>query len=339
MTSPESTGRLDATVLICTYNRAALLGEMLDSLARMRDSGTYSWDVLIVDNNSTDDTRRTVESRQEAFPVPLRYLFEPRQGKSNALNSGIGATSADIILFTDDDQRVADDWVDESCATLAKHPELGYAGGPVLPLWDAPVPPWLSLDHPEVLGPLGLFDYGSEMFIFEERRRAAGGGNLAVRRAVFDRTGGFNPQLGRTGDSLLGQEQAEFYCRTRDAGMQGIYVPAMKAYHHVPPSRMTKSYFMRWWYWRGVSRSRLDRMHAVTEDGVDLTRVPHIIGVPRFIVTDAARLALKWLIAAVTLSAGLRLAYEQRLAYHAGYIAERRQRPSVQPRDTVLSRS
>jgi glucosyl-dolichyl phosphate glucuronosyltransferase len=87
----ESRSAIDVSVLICTYNRAALLGEMLDSLATMRDSGTYRWEVIIVDNNSTDATREAVTMREAAFPVPLRYLFEPRQGKSIALNTGIEA--------------------------------------------------------------------------------------------------------------------------------------------------------------------------------------------------------------------------------------------------------
>src|SRR4051812_49412007 len=141
---------LDVSVLICTYNRAALLGEMLDSLAAMRDSGTYSWEVIVVDNNSTDATRAAIESRQAAVSVPLRYIFEARQGKSIALNTGIEASSAQIILFTDDDQRVTDHWIDESCAPLVQDAGLGYTGGPVRPIWDAARPAWLSLDEPRL---------------------------------------------------------------------------------------------------------------------------------------------------------------------------------------------
>jgi glycosyltransferase involved in cell wall biosynthesis len=338
--APVATSRLDATVLICTYNRAALLGEMLDSLAQMRDSGRYRWDVLTVDNNSSDDTRHAVESRQARFPVPLRYLFEGRQGKSHALNTGISATDAEIVIFTDDDQRVTDHWVDQACASLLSNPDIGYAGGPVWPIWDAPRPPWLSLDQPDLLGPLGLFDYGREPFIFEERRRAAGGGNLAVRRSVFSRSGGFSHELGRTGASLLGQEQAEFYCRTRAAGIRGMYVPSMEVFHHVPASRMTRGYLRRWWFWRGISRARLDRMHAVTEEGVDLRRVPCVAGVPRFMIADTLRLGLKWGAALATASAARRLTCEQRLAYHLGYIKER-QRGTVprSRRATALSGS
>jgi glycosyltransferase involved in cell wall biosynthesis len=319
---------LDVSVLICTYNRAALLGEMLDSLAAMRDSGTYSWEVIVVDNNSTDATRAAIESRQAAFPVPLRYIFESRQGKSIALNTGIEASTAQIILFTDDDQRVTDNWIDESCAPLFRDPALGYTGGPVRPIWDAARPAWLSLDEPRLLGPLGMFDYGSEPFIFEDRQRSAPGGNMAVRRTVIDRIGMFSPDLGRTGGSLLGQEQAEFFCRSREAGARGLYVPTMEVYHHVPPSRMTKSYFHRWWYWRGISRARVDRKHPLTEDGIDLTRVPSIGGMPRFMIADAWRLALKWLRCAVARQASRRMGYEMLLAHNIGYLREWRKAPA-----------
>ena len=95
-----------ATVLICTYNRARALGETLDSLARMSVPSTVSWDVLVVDNNSSDDTAAVVRDRQSGFPVPLHYLHEPRQGKSNALNTGLAAGHSAFVVFTDDDVMV-----------------------------------------------------------------------------------------------------------------------------------------------------------------------------------------------------------------------------------------
>jgi glucosyl-dolichyl phosphate glucuronosyltransferase len=102
---------VDATILICTYNRAALLGPTLDSIAALRATGR-TWDVLVVDNNSTDDTRAVVQQRQAGYPVPLRYLFEGRQGKSYALNTGLSHAAGRIIAFTDDDVRVPDGWLE-----------------------------------------------------------------------------------------------------------------------------------------------------------------------------------------------------------------------------------
>src|SRR5918912_2531949 len=116
---------LDATVLICTYNRADRLGETLDSLARSKVDG-LRWDVIVVDNNSTDNTRAVVLSRIDAYPVPLRYLFESRQGKSNALNTGLADTDAAIIVFTDDDVRVSDGWLEAACRPILDDPRIAY---------------------------------------------------------------------------------------------------------------------------------------------------------------------------------------------------------------------
>src|SRR5690348_15393918 len=129
---------LDATVLICTYNRADLLGETLDSIARSRvdPSAALRWNVIVVDNNSKDDTRAVVESRIAAYPVELIYLFEPKQGKSNALNTGLAATPATLIVFTDDDVRVDQRWLEASCRPMIDDPTIDYTGGPVFPIWE-----------------------------------------------------------------------------------------------------------------------------------------------------------------------------------------------------------
>jgi glycosyltransferase involved in cell wall biosynthesis len=333
---------LDASVLICTFNRAGLLGEALDSLAEVGRCSSRRWELVIVDNNSNDETRATVERRQGTFPVPLRYLFEPRQGKSRALNVGIAACEGRVVVFGDDDQRFDVHWVDEACAPLDADPALSYTGGPVEPLWDAPPPAWMDIRHAELLGPPGLFDYGPDPFVFESRGRIAPGGNMAVRRAVFDRVGGFAVNFGRTGTSLLGQEQAEFFHRTRAAGATGLYVPSMIVFHHVPPERLTKGYFRRWWYWRGVSRARFDATHPIHDD-VDLTRVRRLFGVPRYMFADALHDARCWAAATIRRDPVMPLVAELRLAYAAGYWREIHRRsetptPHATHSDTGVSR-
>ena len=310
---------VDATVLICTYNRASFLGETLDSLARSRVC-RVRWDVIVVDNNSSDETRQVVMSRVGPFPVALEYLFEPRQGKSHALNTGLRATTSAYVLFTDDDVRVTDGWVDASCRAMLDDASIDYTGGPVRPIWEQPCPAWLDQERADLWGTLAILDYGPEPFVFEERRRVPLGANMAVRRALIDRVGGFDPELGRRGDSLLGQEQAEFFCRTRAVGARGLYEPAMALHHHVPAKRLTKDYFRRWWYWKGVSKSRLERRHPITELGVDLTDVPTIAGVPRFLLGSALRDAARWLGASISGNTVERARREMMLCYFAGYV-------------------
>lgn len=310
---------MDATVLICTFNRADLLADTLDSLARNRTSA-LRWDVIVVDNNSGDQTRQVVTSRIGAYPVPLRYIFEPRQGKSIALNTGLAATDASIIVFTDDDVCVTSEWVEASCRPMLEDPAIDYTGGPVMPKWEQPCPAWLDQTRPDLWGTLAILDYGQAPFIFEERRRVPLGANMAVRRSLIDRIGGFDPDLGRRGSSLLGQEQAEFFCRSREAGARGLYVPAMGLQHHVPANRLTRAYFRRWWFWKGVSKSRLEQRHTMTEMGIDLSRVQRILGVPRFMYGSAVRDIGGWVRALLTLNVMERVRRGMMLCYFAGYL-------------------
>jgi glucosyl-dolichyl phosphate glucuronosyltransferase len=291
---PIGTPDVDATVLICTYNRSSFLADTLDSLSRTPANPGFSWNVLIVDNNSTDDTRAVVASRIDSFPVLVSYLFEPRQGKSNALNAGLCAARAAIIVFTDDDVRMGPGWLREAVRPLLERSDLDYTGGPVRPIWEVPRPGWLN-EHGNLGGAIAVKDHGGRPFIFEDRRKTPLGVNMAVRRRLIERVGGFRPDLGRNGKALLGQEQAEFFYRSREVGARGLYRPAMALDHVVPAARLTHSYFRRWWFWKGVSHARLHRLHGQTELGLDIDKVPRILGVPRFILGGALRDGLEWM--------------------------------------------
>jgi glycosyltransferase involved in cell wall biosynthesis len=310
--------QLDATVLICTYNRGNLLGETLDAIAKVR--ATLAWEVVVVDNNSTDHTRSVVESRQAGYPVALRYLFEPRQGNSFALNTGIASTNATIIAFTDDDVRVSEEWLQEACAPMLSNPAIDYTGGPVRPIWDAPPPAWVDQTRSDLWGTLAILDYGPSVFVFEERRRVPLGANMAVRRALFDRVGKFDTNLGRVRNSLRGQAQAEFFCRSRTAGARGVYAPAMAVEHHVPGPRLTRRYFRRWWFWKGHGRHRLEQIHPKTELGVDLSQVPKLAGIPRYMCGSAVRDVGGYLRAVATRDVLGAVRHEMMLWYFAGYV-------------------
>lgn len=313
--------RMDVTILICTYNRAGLLGSTLDSIAVLRTPEAISWEVLVVDNNSTDDTRAVVEDRQGSFPVPLRYAFERRQGKSFALNSGFALARGAIIAYTDDDVRLPPDWLEHAVRPLLERADIAYTGGPVRPMWEAAPPRWLE-PFGNLGGTIAVKDHGPAPFVFEERRKTPLGVNMAVRRELVERVGGFRIDLGRTGGSLLGQEQAEFFYRTREAGARGLYVPDMVLEHHVPARRLTHAYFRRWWYWKGISQARVHRIHGRTELGVDLTRVRRLFGVPLFLLRSFAGDAFA---AVRALARGrLRVAVEREMMawYAAGYARE-----------------
>jgi glucosyl-dolichyl phosphate glucuronosyltransferase len=310
---------LNATVLVCTYNRAKLLREMLETVSAILTA--RQWDVIIVDNNSGDDTRAVVESMIPDFPVSLTYVFEGRQGKSQALNTGIARATGEVVVFTDDDVRVTPGWLDAACAELDADPELDYTGGPVRPIWGGPPPAWLDQHRGDLWGTLAILDYGDRRFIFEERQRIPLGANMAVRRGLIERIGGFDAGLGRRGRSLLGQEQAEFFARGRSFGPRGVYVPAMELHHHVPRERLTKRYFRRWWFWKGIARARVDSKHQRTELGLDLREVPYLFHVPRFVWGVLLRAAVRWLGALLVRERLSAARHEMQCIYALGYVS------------------
>lgn len=280
---------MTATILIATYNRAALLDDTLASIRRLRVRAGRPWDVIVVDNNSTDGTRAVVERQARDFPVTLRYLFEPRQGRSSALNTGIAAAGGGVIAMTDDDVRVEPEWLDAACDAL-EDPSVAYAGGPVVPIWETPPPRWLDLTRGDLWGTIAIQNHGDIPFIYEEARKVPLGANMAAKRSLFAAIGGFRADLGRSsGRIVMGQEVPELLMRARAAGWRGVYLPAMRVHHHIPARRLTRAYFRTWWYGKGVSRSALERMQPVTELGVDLRRTPHLLRVPRYMYGSALR--------------------------------------------------
>src|SRR5438309_4366151 len=135
-----ATDAMEFSIIIPTYNRADELRETIRSIAKLNVAG--DWELLVVDNKSTDHTRAVVEEESVSFPAPLRYLFEPEQGRYAAVNAGIRAAKGRIIASTDDDARMEPDWLTRAKAGLDA---LGcdYVGGKVLPLWRGAHPAWL----------------------------------------------------------------------------------------------------------------------------------------------------------------------------------------------------
>jgi glycosyltransferase involved in cell wall biosynthesis len=310
---------IDVTVLIATFNRARLLGETLDVIAHADPPGSRSWEVVVIDNNSRDNTRQAVENRQSTFPVPLRYVFEPRQGRSAALNTGHRVTTGQFILYTDDDVQVAPRWLSVGTDALAEG--WDYIGGPVDPLWEAPRPGWL---HQSLHGTIAILDYGTSRFVFEDRQRVPLGANMGIRRELIERIGGFREDLGRSnGKTILGQEVPDLLARARAVHARGLYVPEFRVEHHVPAARLTKRYFRRWWYGKGVSKANLELGQPLTELGIDLRRQPHIGSVPRFVVGGGVREAAAYARALIGGTPAARFKHEMMLAYTAGYIAGR----------------
>jgi GT2 family glycosyltransferase len=311
------------TVVIATFNRADDLRATLGSLAGLRPDGR--WEVIVVDNNSTDGTRHVVEAAAPDFPAPLRYLFEHEQGRSPALNAGIRQAQGDIIVTTDDDVRVEPDWLDRAAQALER-PGADYVGGRVLPIWGGPPPAWLPNRSGKHWAVIALLDYGPDAIEFGGRVPL--GVNMAFRRDAFERAGLLDPQTGRKAGTLLGQEVREWCIRARAAGVRGFYAPEMVVRHVIPASRLTKAYFRRWFYWRGISRARLYErsgldMEAPERTTMDFRTVPHVFGVPRYLYRKALSSAVTWVTAALRGDAVASFDHELWVWFFAGIVRQR----------------
>ena len=272
------------SVVIPTYNRAHELRETLSSISKLRVSGT--WEVIAVDNNSTDSTRETILSAAKDFPVSLRYLFEPEAGRSAALNSGMRLAQGEIVATTDDDVRVEPDWLERAQAGLERE-ACDFVGGKVLPIWGGERPVWLANEGGRHWSVIALQDHGPKPVEFGGRY-APLGVNLAFKKETLDRVGLWDTRIGRKAGTLLGQEVREWLLRARTAGLRGMYIPDMIVHHVIPGDRLNKQYFRRWFYWHGISRAMLyQRSHmdmmAPEETTLDYSKVPHFLGVPRYL--------------------------------------------------------
>jgi glycosyltransferase involved in cell wall biosynthesis len=245
------------SIVIATYNRAALLRTTLDHLRRQ--AYQPGDEVIVVDNASTDETAEVLARAVETFPVPVRAVQEMARGKTPALITGLALASGDVLALTDDDVIVADDWL-TSIRRAFNDPDLHLLGGRVEPLWERPRPRWLRVEETGRYGmlasPLALLHYGPPQALVP---RTAVGANLAVRRDVMDALGGFAPHLGRRAGTLLCGEDHDLCLRATAAGFRCEYRPDVRVRHWVPSSRMRLTYYLRWFYWSGVTHAMLER--------------------------------------------------------------------------------
>jgi glucosyl-dolichyl phosphate glucuronosyltransferase len=231
------------TVILCTYNRCQSLAKALESVAASELPNTGEWEVLVVDNNSRDQTREVVENFCRRYPGRFRYLFEPQQGLCAARNAGIKNALGEIVAFTDDDVTVDSMWLQNLTAPL-QNAEWAASGGRILPARAFSAPPWLALSGPHSLGgPLyAHFDLGDKA---RELDQPAYGANMAFRKAMFEKYGGFRTDLGRRPGNQIGGEDIELGHRLMAAGERLRYEPSAVVYHEVVAERITKGFFLK----------------------------------------------------------------------------------------------
>lgn len=234
-------GPVDASVVVCTFNRAASLRDTLQALRALQVSAGCRWEIIVVDNNSDDDTRELVESIRREWPL-LRYAFEPQQGLSHARNRGIATARGEVLLFTDDDVLPEPDWLEATLDGMTRH-HADACGGYVAPIWGAPPPLWLT---ERFHGFLAIRAERSDEYPITRAAEAPFGANMAIRRSVFERIGGFDTGRGRKGAELAAGEDGEFFARILEAGLRVVFLGHSRVHHKVEAFRLTKRYFRRW---------------------------------------------------------------------------------------------
>jgi glycosyltransferase involved in cell wall biosynthesis len=248
--SPRSTSSTAApkiSAIICTHNRDRYLGLAIDSLLAQ---DLDSFEILVIDNASTDTTAAVVAARQ---PDPrLRYIYEPTLGLSTARNRGAQEAQAPILAYLDDDAIASPSWLQHLITAYETNPKLAIAGGKVTLIWTdgMAAPEWLS---DNLAGNLGAYDLGDHPLQIEQPGLTPRGLNYSVRRAFLDSVGGFDPKLGRIGKNLLSNEELQMTELALQQGWQVAYLPAALAAHHVSPERVKRSWFLDRGWWQGIS--------------------------------------------------------------------------------------
>lgn len=251
------------TVLICTHNRADLLERVLASLNIAKRPG-MPVEILVAANACTDDTavRMRAYQAQQATRgwLPLRLIEVPTPGKSHALNRAIPEIDTELAAFVDDDHRVDENYLVAIEQAAQTWPDAGLYCGRILPDWDGSEPAWVHDDGPYRIYPLPVprYDQGdTPRIITPEEGPIPGGGNLVVRRPVFDLAGQFSTELGPHGHDLGGGEDSEYVLRAMTRGVRCQYAPGMMQYHYVDTERLRLGYLLKKSYQRTRSTARI----------------------------------------------------------------------------------
>ena len=249
------------TVLICTNDRAALLLRTLEYLNAARRPENYRVEVLVAANACIDDTlERLARFRETAEEgLLLSWITEPTPGKSHALNRAIPLIRSELVAFVDDDHRVDADYLVSMCRAAERYPEADFFCGRILPDWDGTEPEWVHDRGPFRIYPLPVprFDQGHKPKRLTPEIATPGGGNLFLRRVLFDRVGDFSPEFGPRRHDLGGSEDMHWVLRAQALGATLQYVPEVVQYHYVDPERLRLIYLIKKAYKRSSSVVRV----------------------------------------------------------------------------------
>jgi cellulose synthase/poly-beta-1,6-N-acetylglucosamine synthase-like glycosyltransferase len=311
---------MDFSVIICTYNRANELRRTLKKFCDMQTGG-LGWELILVDNNSRDDTKSACQ--QFEGRLPMRYVFEARQGKSAALNRAIAEASAPLLLFTDDDVDVDPEWSTRLWNAARRYPGASFFGGKVLPRWEKRPPKWLEKSNDKLLrglavhhdrGELAWQSADSKECYTDLYRYPFIGANFALQKSKLAETGiAFCVDIGPNGNDAVRGEETMLQQQLMERGLVGCYVPDAVLYHRNSAARMTERYVREWYKGTGIAEVRLKELPPGESVWFDA---------PRYLWRQFLESAIRYGATRWTRSSQVWLAHECRMATTWGSICE-----------------
>lgn len=236
---------MNITVAICTWNRCALLEKTLEQVARLSIPQGVEWELLVVNNNSTDATDDVLAAFTER--LPLHSVFEAEPGLSHARNRAVREATGDYILWTDDDVLVDEEWLKAYCEAFASWPEAAIFGGNIEPWFAGEPPHWLPRVWSRVASAYASRDLG-EQSVALSKDVIPFGANFAVR-AAEQRRYLYDPRLGVRPDSIMGGEETTVIRHMMADGITGRWVAGARVKHYIPAARQSIAYLRR--YFKG----------------------------------------------------------------------------------------
>jgi len=236
------------------------LKKVLDDILNNPLNDKLDFELIVVDNNSTDQTKPLVIDFEALLSKRLRYLFEEKQGLSNARNCGIHEAKGEWICFTDDDVRLDNNWLISISSAIKDYPHMDAYGGRIKAKWVAQPPKWFIREGKYTMngGTIVSRNLGDAVCNMNEKNINPIGANMGFRKAVFDKIGLFHPGLGKTGNNPGLGEDVEFCRRVKNAGFEILYLPDPLVWHEVDIERLQlpiiKQYYFELGYFHGRQR-------------------------------------------------------------------------------------
>lgn len=246
------------SIVVVSCNRADSLALTIRSVKAMTPRPSLDAELVVVDNNCRDHTRRVVEEAARDSPIPIRSVFEPRQGSNFARNAGIAQSTGEILAFIDDDNTLSPDWLAGVEQASADCGQTKLIAGRILPVFPGHMPGFMPEWIPDTWRPMyGLQDYGPVAVKIRPPILPVEM-NLIVARDVFRKCGVFGTAVQRSNRGLVSNDGLDFFNRVHASGEECMYHPALLAYHHIPAARAEPNYLLSRAYWQGVSDARCD---------------------------------------------------------------------------------